>query len=65
MEYAASIWQTGNCVQLEKVQRQCLAVCMGVAETAALDALEVEAGISPLNLRQEAFIGKGTGKNFS
>ena len=26
-EYASSVWQIGNCEQLNKVQRKCLALC--------------------------------------
>ena len=30
LEYAAAVWQTGNCESLEKVQRQGLALCSGI-----------------------------------
>ncbi|MCG7878799.1 MAG: reverse transcriptase domain-containing protein [Candidatus Thiodiazotropha endolucinida] len=53
LEYAASVWQIGNCEQLNKVQRKCLALCLGTPTTAGLDALEVEAGVKPLDLRRE------------
>ena len=53
LEYAASVWQIGNCSGLEKVQRKGLALCLGIPGTAGLEALEVEAGVKPLELRRE------------
>ena len=53
LEYAAPVWQIGNCSPLEKIQRKGLALCLGVPGTAGLDALEVEAGVKPLELRRE------------
>ena len=53
LEYAAPGWQIGNCSPLEKIQRKGLALCLGVPGTAGLDALEVEAGVKPLELRRE------------
>ena len=38
---------------LEKIQRKGLALCLGVPGTAGLIALEVEAGVKPLELRRE------------
>ena len=43
----------GNCSGLEKVQRKGLAMCLGIPGTAGLEALEVEAGVKPLELRRE------------
>ena len=45
--------QIGNCSPLEKIQRKGLAMCLGVPGTAGLEALEVEAGVKPLELRKE------------
>ena len=53
LEYAAQVWQVGNCAPLEKVQRKGLALCLGTPGTAGLDALEVEAGVVPLQIRRE------------
>ena len=53
LEYAASVWQIGDCVRLNKVQRKCLAVCLGAPVTSRIDALEVEAQVKPLDLRHE------------
>ena len=53
LEYAAPVWQIGNCSCLEKVQRKGLAMCLGVPGTAGVEALEVEAGVKPLELRRE------------
>ena len=53
LENAAAVWQIGNCASLEKIQRKGLAVCLGVPGTASLEALEVEAGIKPLDIRRE------------
>ena len=49
----SSLWQIGNCEQLNKVQRKCLALCLGIPSIAGLEALEVEAGVKPLDLRRE------------
>ena len=43
----------GNCEQLNKVQRKCKALFLGIPTTACLEALEVEAGVVPLDLRRE------------
>ena len=53
MEYGSTVWQIGNCEQLDKIQRKCLALCLGTPATAGIEALEVEAGIMPLDLRRE------------
>ena len=53
LEYAAPVWQMGNCSGLEKVQRKGLAMCLGIPRTAGLEALEVEGGVKPLELRRE------------
>ena len=53
LEYAASVWQVGDCSVLEKVQRKGLAMCLGVPGTAGIVALEVEAGVKPLRVRRE------------
>ena len=52
LEYAAPVWQIGNCSPLEKIQRKGLTLCLGVPGTAGLIALEVEAGVKPLELRR-------------
>ena len=49
LEYAAPVWETGNCSPLEKIQRKGLALCLKVPGMAGLDALEVEAGVKPLS----------------
>ena len=53
MEYGSTVWQIGNCEQLDKIQRKCLALCLGTPATTGIEALEVEAGIMPLDLRRE------------
>ena len=53
LEYAAAVWQVGDCGALEKVQRKGLALCLGVPGTAGVEALEVEAGVKPLCIRRE------------
>ena len=45
--------QVGSCDCLEKIQRKYLAMCLGVPGTAGLAAVEVEAGVRPLELRRE------------
>ena len=39
------LWQIGNCEQLDKIQRKCLALCLGTPATAGIEALEVEAKV--------------------
>ena len=38
---------------MNKVQRKCLAVCLGTPVTSGIDALEVEPQVAPLDLRRE------------
>ena len=58
LEYVSSVWQIGNCEQLNKVQKKCFALCLGIPSTAGLEALEVEAGVVPLDLRREDLVFK-------
>lgn len=37
LEYATSVWQIGDCDKLNKVQRKCLALCLGTPITAGLE----------------------------
>ena len=37
----------------DRVQRKCLAVCLGAPVTSGIDALEVEAQVTPLDLRRQ------------
>ena len=53
LEYAASVWQIGNCSGLDRVQRKGLAMCLGVPGTAGIEALQVEAEVKPLEIRRE------------
>ena len=62
LEYAASVWQSGKCEILDRVQRKGLALCLGVPATASLEALEVEAGVLPLDLRREELAVREFGK---
>ncbi|MEW8548699.1 MAG: reverse transcriptase family protein, partial [Candidatus Thiodiazotropha sp.] len=62
LEYAAPVWQSGQCEALDRVQRRGLAMCLGVPATASLEALEVEAGVLPLDLRREELAVRELGK---
>ena len=62
LEYAASVWQSGKCELLDRVQRRDLAMCLGVPATASLEALQVEAGVLPLDLRREELAVREFGK---
>ena len=53
LEYAAPVWQIGNCGGLDRVQRKGLAMCLGIPGTAGIEALQVEAGVKPLEMRRE------------
>ena len=50
VEYAASV--------LHIIQGKGLAICLGVPATTSLKAIEVEAGVSPLDLRREELAGR-------
>ena len=65
LEYAASVWQSGKCEILDRVQRRGLAMCLGVPATASLEALEVEAGVLPLDLRREELAVREFGKIYA
>ena len=50
LEYGCTVWQTAaqtEMKKLEAIQRKALALCLSLPSTAALDALEVAAGIPP------------------
>ena len=54
LEYGCTVWQTVSHPEmrkLEAVQRKALALCLSLPATSALDALEVAAGVPPLDLR--------------
>ena len=54
LEYVCTVWQTVSQTEMKKleaIQRKALALCLSLPSTAALGALEVAAGIPPLNLR--------------
>ena len=53
LEFAASVWQIGECDKLEKILRKGLALCLDCPNTASCEALEVQAGVLPLDLRRE------------
>ena len=63
IEFAAPVWQNSSSVEvLNKIQRKGLSLCLGVPAAAALDALEVETSVLPLNLRREELSIRETGK---
>ena len=52
MEYGSTIWQCSKSTSLlDRVQRKALALCLGLPSTSSLEAMEVAAGILPLELR--------------
>ena len=53
LEYAAPVWQIGNCSGLERVQRKGLAMCLGLPGATGIEALQVEAEVKPLEIRRE------------
>ena len=63
LEYAASVWQIGNCSPLEKIQRKGLALCLGVRGTAGLDALEVESRSQTTRIKKRRVGYKASSKN--
>ena len=66
IEFAAPVWQNSSSVDvLNKIQRKGLALCLGVAATAASNALEVEASVFPLELRREELSIREGGKIMS
>ena len=66
IEFAAPVWQKSTSVEtLNRVQRKGLPLCLGVYATAAVNALEVEASVLPLDLRREELSIKEGGKIMS
>ena len=66
IEFAAPVWQNSTSVDtLNKVQRKGLSLCLGVSSTAALNSLEVEASVLPLELRREELYIREGGKIMS
>ena len=53
LEYAAPVWQVGNYEPLNRIQRKGLSICLGVPGTGGIEAMEVEAGVKPLDIRRE------------
>ncbi|CAG2237097.1 unnamed protein product [Mytilus edulis] len=56
MLYASSVWQINNNTHINKlnaIQRKGLALCLNQPTTASIEALEVVAGILPLDLKRE------------
>ena len=54
IECAVPVWQNSCSVDvLNKIQRKGLALCLGVAATAASNILEVEASVFPSELQRE------------
>ncbi|VDI56199.1 Hypothetical predicted protein [Mytilus galloprovincialis] len=56
MLYASSVWQINNNTHIDKlnaIQRKGLALCLNQPATASIEALEVVAGIVPLDLKRE------------
>ncbi|VDI77795.1 Hypothetical predicted protein [Mytilus galloprovincialis] len=56
MLYASSVWQINNNTHIDKlnaIQRKGLALCLNQPATASTEALEVVAGILPLDLKRE------------
>ena len=54
--------RSGKCEILDRVQHRGLAMCLGVPATASLEALQVEAGVLPLDLRREELAVREFGK---
>ena len=66
IEFAAPVWQNSTSVEtLNRIQRKGLSLCLGVYATAALNALEVEASVLPLELRREELSIREGGKIMS
>ena len=53
VEYAAFVWQIGECDRLEEIQRRGLTLCLGCPSTAICEIVEVQAWVLPLDLRRE------------
>ena len=60
LEYAASVWQVGNCSSLDGIQRNGLAICLGLPNSAGVEALEVESCCWPLQIRRELSVRQAT-----
>ena len=52
MEHGSTIWQCSQSTALlDRVQRKALSLCLGLPSTSSLEAMEVAAGILPLEFR--------------
>ena len=60
LEYAASVWKAGRCEILDRVQRRGLTMCLRVPAAVSWEALEVEAGMLPQDLRREVLAVSGS-----
>ncbi len=68
LNYASCVWQTASDDHLKKlntVQRKGLSIVLGLPSTASLEAMEVIAGVLPLDLRREEIAIRDIGKVYS
>ena len=66
IEFVAPVWQNSSSVDvLNKILRKGLALCLGVPATETSNALEAEASVFPLELRQEKLSIREGGKLMS
>lgn len=60
LEYACPVWQIADCKILDGIQRKALSLCLDSCANSGREALEVELGIKPLQIRrQELAIREG------
>ena len=53
LEYAASVWQTGECDRLARIQRKGLVLWLGCPSSVCLEAWEVQVGVLPLDMGKD------------
>ena len=59
-EYACPVWQIADTKRLEEMQRKALSLCRDAYASSGREALEVELGVKPLQIRrQELAISEG------
>ncbi|MEW8544970.1 MAG: reverse transcriptase domain-containing protein [Candidatus Thiodiazotropha sp.] len=60
LEYACPVWQIADAKRLDEIQRKALSLCLDSCANSGREALEVELGVKPLQIRrQELAIREG------
>ena len=53
LEYACPVWQIADTKRLDEIQRKALSLCLDSCTNSGREALEVELGVKPLQIRRQ------------